>query len=79
MDAGYERKIGQKIRYFRMKQKLSQEQVATQLQLRGCDITRSAFAKIEAGQRHIYLDEMKLLQEILKVSFDELFVEYDHN
>lgn len=57
-----------------MQKNLSQEQVAAQMQVRGCDVTRSALAKIEAGQRHIYPDELKALKEILSVSFDELFV-----
>ena len=79
LDLNYERRLGQNIRRLRMERKLSQEEVAAKLQLRGCDITRSAVAKIEAGCRHIYSDEIKLIKEILKVSFDELFVEYDHN
>ena len=48
------------------------EQLAAQLQVRGCDITRSALAKIEVGQRHIYLDELRLLRIILNVSYDDL-------
>lgn len=32
----------------------------------------SSLAKMEVGQRHIYPDEIKLLKEILQVSFDEL-------
>ncbi|MEE0914735.1 MAG: helix-turn-helix transcriptional regulator [Ruminococcus sp.] len=50
------------------------KQLATKLQLSGCDITRSALAKIEVGQRHIYIDEVKLIKEILNVTFDELII-----
>ncbi len=57
-----------------MMRKLSQEQVAAQLQVRGCDVTRSALAKIEVGQRHIYPDELKALKEILSVSYDNLLI-----
>ena len=74
MDIHYEKQLGQNIRKLRMERKLSQEQVSAQMQTRGCDITRSAVAKIEVGQRHIYPDELKLLKEILAVSFEELFV-----
>lgn len=52
---------------------MTQELLAAKLQLAGCDITRSALAKIEVGQRHIYPDEIVLLKEILGVSFDEIF------
>lgn len=74
MDIQYEQKLGQNIRKLRMERKLSQEQLSAQMQTRGCDVTRSAVAKIEVGQRHIYPDELKLLKEILAVSFEELFV-----
>ena len=71
MNADYEKALGQNIR---LKRNLSQEQVSAQLQVRGCDITRSALAKIEVGQRHIYPDELKAFKEIFSVSYDELFV-----
>lgn len=74
MDATYEKAVGQNIRKIRMMRKLSQEQVAAQLQVRGCDVTRSALAKIEVGQRHIYPDELKALKEILSVSYDDLLI-----
>ncbi len=74
MDAAYEKAVGQNIRKIRMMRKLSQEQVAAQLQVRGCDVTRSALAKIEVGQRHIYPDELKALKESLSVSYDDLLI-----
>lgn len=74
MNLEYEYALGQNIRKLRMERKLSQEQLAAQLQTRGCDVTRSALAKIEVGQRHIYPDELKLLRELLGVSYEELFV-----
>ncbi len=74
MNIEYEKLLGQNIRRFRMEKKLSQEQLSAQMQVRGCDVTRSALAKIEVGQRHIYPDELKLLHELLGVSYDELFI-----
>lgn len=74
MNSAYERALGQNIRRLRRERGLSQEQVSAQLQVRGCDITRSALAKIEVGQRHIYPDELKLFREIFNVTYDELFV-----
>ena len=74
MNLEYEYALGQNIRKLRMERKLSQEQLAAQLQTRGCDVTRSALAKMEVGQRHIYPDELKLLRELLGVSYDDIFV-----
>ena len=73
MHAETEKKIGQNIRKLRERTGFTQDYVATKLQLRGCDITRSAVAKIEVGQRHLYPDEIILLKEILKAEYEEIF------
>lgn len=73
MNAEIEKKIGQNIRRLRENADLTQEMVSARLQTMGCDITRSALAKIEVGQRHLYPDEIILIKEILKVSYDEIF------
>ena len=73
MNIEIEKKIGQKIRRLREKAGFTQDYVATKLQLSGCDITRSAVAKIEVGQRHLYPDEIILLKQILKVKYKDIF------
>lgn len=76
MNTEYEKLLGQRIRFFREARGLTQEQLSARLQLNNCDITRSALAKIEVGQRHIYPDELFLIRMLLDVSFDELFPDY---
>ena len=73
MNPEYEKLFGGNTRRAREARGMTQEQVAAKLQLGGCDITRSALAKIEVGQRHVYPDEIRLLKEILSVSYNELF------
>lgn len=73
MNINYEKKFGNNIRKIRESRRITQEQLSAKLQINGCDITRSAVAKIEVGQRHVYPDEIKLIKEILNVSFDEIF------
>lgn len=73
MDNKVEKRIGKNIRSIRERIGMTQDALATKLQLCGCDITRSAVAKIEVGQRHLYVDEVILLKEILNVSYDEIF------
>ena len=65
--------VGNNIRKLREKAGITQESLATKLQLLGCNITRSAIAKIEVGQRHLYPDEVIHIKNILKVSYDEIF------
>ena len=52
---------------------MTQELLASKLQLLGCDITRSAIAKIEVGQRYLYPDEIILIKEVLNTSFELIF------
>ena len=73
MNKDFEEIVGNKIRSIRMKKELTQDELASMLQVKNCDITRSALAKIEVGQRHIYPDEIRHFKEILNVEYDDLF------
>lgn len=73
MNAAVEKLVGNNIRMLRENAGMTQERLAAKLQLAGCDITRSAVAKIEVGQRHLYPDEIILIREILNVRYDDIF------
>ena len=73
MDKKIEKRIGCNIRMLREKADMTQDLLATKLQLSGCDITRSAVAKIEVGQRHLYPDEIILIKQILKAEYEDIF------
>ncbi|MBE6603296.1 MAG: helix-turn-helix transcriptional regulator [Ruminococcaceae bacterium] len=72
MNISIEKQIGKNIRRLRKRCGLTQEIMAARLQIAGCDITRSAVAKIESGQRHLYADELILIKNILNTTYDEL-------
>ena len=78
MNPEIEKAVGANIKRLREKAGLTQENLAAKLQIEGCDITRSAVAKIEVGQRHIYPDELILLKKILRTEYDEL-LDTDHS
>ncbi len=73
MNKSIEKTIGNNIKNLRENAGITQEQLSARLQVNGCDITRSALAKIEVGQRHLYPDEILLIKQLLKVSFDDIF------
>ena len=58
MNYEYSKAIGRNISVIRQSKGLTQEQLSAKLQVIECDITRSALAKIEVGQRHLYPDEL---------------------
>ena len=72
MNLTIEKAVGQNVRKLRINALLTQDQLTAKLQLHGCDITRSALAKIEVGQRHLYVDEIIALCRILKCKYEEL-------
>lgn len=73
MNQEIERDIGQNIRKLRENAGLTQEQLSAKMQLCGCDVTRSALAKIEVGQRHLYPDEIIAIKNILDIKYDDIF------
>ena len=73
MNKEIEAKIGNNVRKIRTIKKMTQDELAAKLQLYGCDITRSAVAKIEVGQRHLYPDEIILIKRILDTTYDLIF------
>ncbi|MBD5132643.1 MAG: helix-turn-helix transcriptional regulator [Clostridiales bacterium] len=75
MNIQIEKRVGNNIRRLREKAGFTQDYLAAQLQLLGCDITRSAVAKIKVGQRHIYADEIILIKQILNVDYSDIFAQ----
>ena len=72
MNPTIEKQVGLNIRTLRESKGFTQDILAAKMQLLGCDITRSALAKIECGQRHLYPDEIILIKDILSTTFDEI-------
>ena len=74
MDQQYSERMGRHLAKLRQDKGLTQEQLAARLQVQGCDLTRSALAKIEVGQRHLYPDEIKALSVVLGISYEQIVV-----
>ena len=67
--------IGKNIRRVRKSRKLTQDVLAAKLQVKGLDISRGTLAKIESGIRHITLEELKTIKEVLKMEYSDFFDE----
>lgn len=74
MNKAYANRVGTHLSWLRKQKKLTQEQLAARMQLLGCDITRSALAKIKVGQRMLCPDELKALRSALSVSYDDILL-----
>ena len=74
MDRQYCDRMGRHLAQLRQDAGLTQEQLTARLQVQGCDLTRSALAKIEVGQRHLYPDEIKALTIALSMGYEQLFI-----
>lgn len=65
--------FGQRLRMLRLENDLHVVELAREMQLRGCDITRETLVKIESGKRHITIKELITLKEALNVTYDQIF------
>ena len=63
---------GERIREFRTKRRMSQQDLAAQLQVRGVTIERNCVSRMETGARFITDYELKVLSNIFGVSTDWL-------
>lgn len=67
--------MGTNIRRFRETRQYTQEAFAARLQCTGCDISRSTLAKIEAGIRHLSVEEMEVIRNLLRMEYADFFLE----
>lgn len=67
--------IGENIRKARNAMDMTQEALAAKLQILNCDISRGTLAKIEAGIRHISVEELNAIKEVLSMKYDDFFAE----
>lgn len=72
-----DRNMGGNLRRLRDQSGLSQEKLCGELQRRGCDIARSAYAKYEAGELNIRASVLIELRKIYHCTYDEFFAGLD--
>lgn len=68
-----DRCMGDNLRKLRFKYDISQEKLCAELQLRGCDIGRSTYAKYEAGLLNIRASVIIELRKIYNCTYDDFF------
>lgn len=67
--------IGHNIKRLRRQAGLTQEATIAKMQLLGCEMTRVTYVKIEGETHHIRVSELRALQKIFKVDFNDFFEE----
>ena len=65
--------LGENIKRLRIEHNLRNCDVLAQLQLRGVDIARSTYSKIEIGLNNPTVDLLIALADFYQVSFDDFF------
>ena len=65
--------IGRSIQNIRMKKNMTQAEVVGQLQLMGSSMSRSTLANNESGRRNIKASDLKALQKLFDVDYEEFF------
>ena len=65
---------GKNIRKFRREQKISQRELADQMQLIGIDIDKNAIQRIECGKRFVTDIEIIAFSKVFNISFEKLLL-----
>lgn len=68
-----DRNMGDNLRRLRSEQGISQEKLCAALQLRGCDIGRTTYAKYESGELNIRVSVLIELKKLYRCSYDAFF------
>lgn len=71
-DSGKKNLIGDNLIALRQKRKLSQRDLAKELQLAGCDVDRNVITRIETQKRYVTDIELYKLCQVLGTTFEEL-------
>ena len=69
--------IGKNLRQLRLDHDFSQEKLCAELQRRGCDIGRTAYAKYEQGNLNIRISVLVELRKLYDCSYDDFFAGLD--
>ena len=72
-----DRNMGDNLRKLRLANGLSQEKLCAVLQLRGCDIGRTTYAKYEAGELNIRVSVLVELKKFYDCAYDAFFENLD--
>ena len=68
-----DRNMGDNLGRLRIKYGISQEKLCAELQRRGCDISRSTYAKYEAGELNIRISVLLALKNIYACTWEDFF------
>lgn len=74
---GHKNICGDRVREARVKQRITQEDLAARLQVSGINIERNSISRLETGDRFVSDFELLVLSRILKVSVMWLLGEDD--
>lgn len=65
--------MGENLRVLRKQCGLTQEQVAAQLQVLGCGITRTIYSRYETGELNIRISDLIALRKVFNCKYDNFF------
>ncbi len=69
--------VGENIRKIRKEKGLKQEEMVARLQVKGISISRTAYTKLELGNRHIETSCLEAIRDILGTTYERLMAHTD--
>ena len=72
---GKKNMTGERIRLLRLKERMTQSDLAARLQVRGVEIDTNSVSRIESGNRFVADYELYVLSEIFHVGVEKFFTD----
>lgn len=72
-----DRNIGMNLRRLRLEHGFSQDKLCAELQIYGCDIGRTTYAKYESGELNIRISVLVNLKKLYGCTYDDFFENLD--
>lgn len=67
--------LGTTIKKLRTQRSLTQVQVVALLQVRGSNLSETAYSKLEGGHRNLFVTDLLRLKEIFAVEYNDFFAD----
>ena len=65
--------LGENLKRYRKALGLTQEDICAQMGVKGRPMSQNPYSRIESGQRNIFVSDLVVLVQVLKVDFNTIF------
>ena len=65
--------LGKNLKRYRKSSGLTQKEICAQMGVKGRPMSQNTYSQIESGRRNIFVSDLVVLSQVLKVDFNTIF------